>query len=156
MSDDAVKASNGEATSEMTDAGEILGAGTVITNGEAEYKLIEHDELGVVATELGDRELSGENVPEVGDDCIRPQCDGEVVGDGKRRHCNEYCLEWLRTTPKDGDDCKPYSDRCDGTRQVTVNDDGTVEYECDTCSEKGWCARIRWREATMKYSGSDD
>ena len=126
-----------------------LDAGTIIKKGDTEYQLIETQSLGTVATEIGDRYLSSEKVPDVGDDCIRPECNGTVKDVNGRRWCSEGCLEWMRTTPTQGDDCDKYGDTCDGQLEVTVKENGSVESECDTCSLTGMYSRVEWREAWL-------
>lgn len=135
-----------------------LEAGTIIRKGDTEFQLVDDPNFGTVATEIGDRELTPEQVPDVGDDCIRPQCDGHVTDVNGKRWCSEGCLEWMRTTPQVGDPCDRYGDRCDGTLQAV----GDLEWECDTCSRRRVSARITWREAWLpefmrnEDGGSDD
>ncbi len=118
------------------------------TTGD-EYQLIETDTLGLISTEIGNRELSDSQVPEVGDDCIRPTCNGVLEDVNGRRWCSEGCLEWFRTTPAQGDLCDKYGDKCDGQLDVNISENETVEYECDTCVKKGFASGVRWREARL-------
>lgn len=133
-----------------------LTVGSIIEHKDSEtkYELLDDDDLGVIATEIGDRELTEKHVPEVGDECIVPDCNGEIKSVNDRRMCSNGCLEWYRTTVTDGDDCDKYGDRCDGALNVTVTNDGSVEYECDTCSRNGWSANITWREAWLPQHDS--
>ncbi len=135
------------------DSEQTISEGTVLRKKDTgdEYQLVDDDALGIVATEIGDRTLSDEQAPEVGDDCIRPNCDGTVKDVNGRRWCSEGCLEWLRTTPAQGDECDKYGDKCDGHLDVTVNDNGQVNHKCDTCSREGWSAEITWRESWLPF-----
>lgn len=117
-------------------------AGTILVKGETPYQLVDDQHFGVVATEIGNRELSEEQVPEIGDDCIIPDCDGHVKDVNGKRWCSEGCLGWMRTTPKDGDECDKYGNRCDGT----LHEVGDLEWECDSCSRFRSSAYINWRE----------
>lgn len=131
-----------------------FSAGTVLKREDTEYQIIEdeHFDRGLVATEIGDRELGDEQTPDAGDDCILPDCDGAVEDVNGRRWCSEGCLEWLRATPAQGDDCDKYGDRCDGQLDVTVNDNGSVDHECNRCGRSGWSRRIVWREAWLPFN----
>lgn len=131
-----------------------LSVGTILKRGDTEYQIIEDNRFDIdrVATEIGDRQLTDDQVPNVGDDCIRPDCEGTVEDVNGRRWCSEGCLEWLRETPTQGDECDKYGDRCDGQLDVTVNDDGSVDYECNSCGRSGWARRIEWREAWLPFN----
>ncbi|QCW05279.1 hypothetical protein [Natrinema pallidum] len=122
-----------------------LGPGTLVKTGDDEYQAVDDPALGTVLTEIGDREIGPEQVPGIGDDCLRPDCDGHVEDVNGRRWCSEGCLEWFRTTPQDGDPCDKYGDRCDGTLRET----GDLEWECDTCDRFRSSARVTWREAWL-------
>lgn len=125
-----------------------LEAGDFYRSGDDEFQVIETD-CGLISTRIGDRELGANKFPDAGDGCIRPTCDGTVKEVHDRLMCSEGCLEWLRTVPAQGDACDKYGDKCDGTLQVTENEGGSVEYECDTCSKRGFSSSVRWREAYL-------
>ena len=130
-----------------------LEAGTIVRRAGTEYQVVDDPALGTVMTEIGDRELTPEQVPDVGDDCLRPDCDGHVEDVNGKRWCSEGCLEWIRTTPQEGDPCDRYGDRCDGTLQMV----GDLEWECDTCSCRRSSSQITWREAWLpEFMRSDE
>jgi len=146
--------SSGEVQQNEQEEQTNLSPGTILKKGDTEYQIIEdvHFDRGLVATEIGDRELTDHQVPEVGDDYILPECDGTVEDVNDRRWCSEGCLEWMRETPAQDDNCDKYGNKCDGKLDATINDDGSVEYECSSCGKSGWSARITWREAWLPFN----
>jgi|AntRauTorcE11898_2_1112593.scaffolds.fasta_scaffold10793_4 hypothetical protein len=131
-----------------------LRAGTIIERGNTKYQILKDERcnLGHIATEIGDRELTDDQVPDIGDNCVLPECDGMVEEVNGRRWCSEGCLEWLRETPAQGDDCDKYGDKCDGQLDVTVHDDGSVDHKCNSCGRGGWSRSIIWREAWLPFN----
>ena len=129
-----------------------LDDGTILRRGDDLYVVHETDE-GPHLHELGNRRfLSPSRIPEVGDECLVPTCDADVVeGDTeRRRYCSEGCLEWIRNYPAHGSDCPSYN--CEDGTVIIVDDEGTqFERECTDCEIHG-VGVIAWREAWWPHA----
>lgn len=130
---------------------EQLEPGTVLRRGESLF-IIERGPSNsgdVVVGELGDRRLKPEQVPEIGDDCPNPACDGVVEDWGHlgKRFCSEGCMEWLTCFKDEGQDCDKYAPHdCDGTIVHEDCPSGHYRYSCTDCDRRGGGSK-RWREA---------
>jgi hypothetical protein len=124
--------------------------GTVLLVDEELKIVTEINDDGVpIVQDLGDRRMSPDEVPEVGDDCPNPVCDG-IVEDWDRlgkRFCSEGCLEWLTCFKVDGQDCDKYAVHdCNGTIVHEDVQDVHYRYHCTECNRRGAGVK-RWREA---------
>lgn len=134
-----------------------LDVGSVLRRGEALF-IVERGptEAGdVVIKELGNRRnIKPDRVPDFGDDCPNPVCEGVVEDWGYlgKRFCSEGCLEWLTCFMDDGQDCDKHSSRdCDGT---IVHEDAPTDkyqYTCTDCDRRGTGVK-RWREAWWPHA----
>ena len=128
-----------------------LDVGSVLRRGGTLY-VVERGPSNagdIVVGELGDRRLKPEQVPDLGDDCPNPVCDGVVENWDNlgKRNCSEGCLEWLTCFKDEGQDCDKYAGHdCDGTIVHEDAPSGHYRYTCTDCDRRGGGVK-RWREA---------